>query len=601
MGVNNNINLIILLILLNYVNLVGQEILALNDTASEYYVGKLFYILHDPGGKLTINDVASGRESKDFKKANSTESNFGHTSDVIWIRLSIKNEAINTSGWLIHEDYSLIDKVELFIPADHQHFTELVAGIDIPIRLWPINNRQIIFPFHLNAGAQKTFYIRFESQLSLPVYLRIWKPETFAHKTANNNLVFGIFYGALVIMAMYNLFLFFSVKDLSYLYYFLYALSVGYYQFSMDGLSNQFLSTASIWANFRLQLSSLGFAALFWTVFAKKFLEISKYSSALKTFYKYVIGICIIYIILLVTTPIRIMAFSTASMWMCSILINALSAIYCWRKGNNLARIYLIAILFFIIGAVLRAGRILGIEQESLFTESGMLIGILVEMLILSFALGNRINTIKRTEEKEKALIRGRIASDLHDEIGSNLSSIFLTSQMLKKSSCLHESEKKQLEEMETITKETIESIRDIIWFINPGHDKTDDLIFKMRDIASKLFQNLEYTFDASENKMINIKDLRFRRNLFLIYKEILHNIVEHSKASQIQIKLNESKDELRLEVADNGIGFDEMMVDYRHGEGINNLKKRSNEIGGLLNISSRPGKGTLVLLRVRI
>jgi len=367
----------------------------------------------------------------------------------------------------------------------------------------------------------------------------------------------------------------------------------------MDGLSLQFLTPESPLVNMNISVS-VYISGIFWMLFVRSFLQIEKYSKDLDRIYKILIGafiVCTMFSFVFV----RIETFLTSPMWILALLVNIGAGVYCLRKGNENARIYLIATFIFLIGSFLRIFRIAGIEQASFFTESALQIGIVSEMTLLSFALGSRINRIRADNEREKAMVRSRIAGDLHDEIGSNLSSISVASQMISKSGKLDESDKRQLWDITTTAKETADSIRDIIWFINPEHDKIEDLIFRMQETAAKLLQGIECHFDSAESEIIKSKDLQFRRNLFLIYKEILNNIVKHSKACQVQINLEETSNEFRLQVTDNGVGFDEKNIDPRHGEGIKNLKRRAADIDCDLKISSEVGKGTTVELRMKV
>ncbi len=202
-------------------------------------------------------------------------------------------------------------------------------------------------------------------------------------------------------------------------------------------------------------------------------------------------------------------------------------------------------------------------------------------------------------KEVEKEQMRRRIASDLHDEIGSNLSSISVLSQTLQQKLKIEADEKARLRDIQEVAQQSADSMRDIVWFVNPQNDEFAKLIARMRETANRLLANLEFSFQAPDHEPAFETDLDFRRNFFLLYKESLQNIARHAQASKVEIAIILSDDgkQLRLEVKDNGQGFDQ--GDPEGGIGLQNFKKRARDLGGDLVVASEPGKGTSVSLAI--
>ncbi len=569
----------------------------LNDSVNLYWIGKSVYVLRDASGNLTIDSVTFGSASRRFVKSKRYRSNFGFTSDAIWIRFVVENGSATSTDWLLEEEYSIVDTATFFAPMNGGEFTAANAGIAFPMNERAVPSRLIVFPIHLKPSERKSFYLRLHSNSDLPVDLQIWKPPMFSRGQAHSDLLLGLFYGGLLIMAFYNLFLFFSIKDLSYLYYSLYALFIGYYQFCMDGLRYEFLFPNTIgFVNLDIN-SAVSLMGIFWMLFVREFLQIQKYSRRLDNLYKILVAIFLFELVIAFFVPGPVNYLLCTLLWTGPVLLNIGAGVYSLRRGDTNARVFLVATMIFLIGVSLRALRMVGFEQVSWFNGSALQVGVLLEMTILSFALGNRINALRQAHEEEKAMVRSRIASDLHDEIGSNLSSISVASQIVRQGANLEEVHRRLIDEITAAAKETAESMRDIIWFTNPEHDRVEDLTIKMRETAARLLQGLEFTFEASKSKTIMGQDLQFRRNIFLIFKEALNNIVKHSQASRVRIKLEEKPDEYCLEITDNGIGFDEEGARGSAGNGMKNIKRRASEIGCSLKISSTIGKGTTVLL----
>jgi len=208
-----------------------------------------------------------------------------------------------------------------------------------------------------------------------------------------------------------------------------------------------------------------------------------------------------------------------------------------------------------------------------------------------------RAENAEAQKEIEKEQIRSRIASDLHDEIGSNLSSISVISQMLQKKQQIGDKERERLTMIQGISQQTANSMRDIVWFVNPINDRLDRLFAKMRETANTMLEAHEFQFNLQEYDWTRETDLNFRRNLFLVYKEALQNVVKHSHATEVKIDISTDDVNFFLFIRDNGRGFSSNSEST--GSGMNNFKKRAAEVGGSISVDSEEGKGTVISLTV--
>lgn len=193
--------------------------------------------------------------------------------------------------------------------------------------------------------------------------------------------------------------------------------------------------------------------------------------------------------------------------------------------------------------------------------------------------------------------IRLNIANDLHDEIGSNLSSISVDSQMLLSNGSLDETQQELASFISKTAKETVETMRDIIWFINPNNDFGKDMIFKMRETAAKLLAGIKWSFQVSSDVKLEEFNLEIRRNIYLIYKEALNNIVRHANAQSCKIELRNLGNAFLLMIKDDGKGFNEQKV--QENNGLRSIKRRAANIKAEVKINSEIGKGTVVNLSI--
>ena len=194
--------------------------------------------------------------------------------------------------------------------------------------------------------------------------------------------------------------------------------------------------------------------------------------------------------------------------------------------------------------------------------------------------------------ERQLARVRLRIASDLHDEVGSNLGSIALLSEMIPRTS-------QEVDEIHRVALETAGALRDIVWFLDPASDNMNDLVLRLKDTARTLLHGVPFDF-ICEGESTSIRpSLHLRRNVFPMFKEILHNVAKHARASRVEIRLKMTSRQFQICVKDNGVGFDGSQV--RCGNGLKNLRRRTAELRGQLHIHSQPGAGACFTVTVPI
>lgn len=196
---------------------------------------------------------------------------------------------------------------------------------------------------------------------------------------------------------------------------------------------------------------------------------------------------------------------------------------------------------------------------------------------------------------------RLHIARDLHDDVGSSLSSIALTAELLQKESATDSLANRQLARVHETAKKLSRNLKEIVWAIDPQRDKFDDLLLQLKDITEELLgqKGIAYTLDIPQDGLPQSLKMDFRRNLFLIYKEMLHNIVQHSAATKVEIMLTRASGMLELQVADNGKGF--RAAAAANGSGIKSMRARAAELKGTLEIDSLPERGTKMILTMRL
>ncbi len=204
----------------------------------------------------------------------------------------------------------------------------------------------------------------------------------------------------------------------------------------------------------------------------------------------------------------------------------------------------------------------------------------------------------RMTKPPELQRLRTRIAADLHDDIGANLSQIAVLTEVLRRQTeQAHPQFASSLDAIARISGETVDAMSDIVWATNPKHDALTNLIPRMRRFANEILPaaRIEFSFSAPDLQKDWRLEGELRRQVWLIFKESLNNIVRHARCTQVSIELRLENAHLLLQIRDNGRGF--IATHISAGNGLPNLQRRAQAIGAELTINSIPN-GTTSLLR---
>ena len=217
-------------------------------------------------------------------------------------------------------------------------------------------------------------------------------------------------------------------------------------------------------------------------------------------------------------------------------------------------------------------------------------------LMIIAAIVTVAIIRSRRSRYIEMESLRKRISRDLHDEIGSHLGSIRLMSELALREG----SDSESLEEIHRLAGEAAESMRGIIWLVREGNaPKLNSLVEAMRHSAATLLKGIDWQLEATTGDNSTTASLDFHRQVFLLFREAAHNITRHAKATEVRIRVEWKPKRFRLSVEDNGCGFDADAVTA--GDGLANLRHRADVLGGTIQITSEPGKGTRITLEAAL
>jgi PAS domain S-box-containing protein len=204
---------------------------------------------------------------------------------------------------------------------------------------------------------------------------------------------------------------------------------------------------------------------------------------------------------------------------------------------------------------------------------------------------------LRRSREERLAeleRVRKRIATDLHDDVGSTLTRISLLSEVVRRQvDRIDASLDGPLSGIASLSRELVSSMSDIVWAINPTKDHLSDLSRRMRQFVSDVCtaRQIAFRFNTPSTEHDLIVGANLRREVFLLFKEAVNNMVRHSECTEADLEFSADERALMLRVSDNGRGFDPSSIAAGHG--LRSMRERTEALGGHLDVLSRPGTGT--------
>ena len=438
-----------------------------------------------------------------------------------------------------------------------------------------------------------------------------------------------LFMGFLLCQLLYMLFQWLMVRRKEYLYYLLYMTLIAVYflskQESMFGVDIFFTRWPLLKVYLGKTLLILPYYIYF--RFIRSFLEmprdyprLNSWIIRMEYFLLVYAGFDFLFILFTFNRPVQTEIYTIVFALVFLLTIGFI--VYIYRRGGPLIYYVISGSFFVATGHILgltfsyleiNRGINLGVPDIFVFPQTGIVLEILCFSAGLSYK--SRMTEKEKISSQQKLIeqlkanellqnrmqhIRNKIAQDLHDDIGSTLSSISILSDLaLRENSGAHTME--TMNEIKDSSMMLMERMDDIVWSISPRNDLLENLLIRVRHFATTLFEakGIEYSIDIQKN----IGEVRlpedYRQHIYLILKEAINNLVKYALASQAFFEVSFDRDYLTLCVRDNGRGFD--LATPSTGNGLSGMQRRAAMMNARLFVRSAPGEGTSVGLQVGV
>ncbi|SDZ75499.1 diguanylate cyclase [Microbulbifer marinus] len=353
-------------------------------------------LLEDSSGELDFAQLQTPEYQARLTAWDQPAANFGYSRSAYWVSFTLRNPTEQPLTLLIRQDYPLIDYLDFWARDDSGNWVKTATGDRLPFASRPLNLREFMFPVTLPAQSERSFYLRFASQGALNIGLSVSSETAYLSKLEVEQLFLGIYYGGFLVLVIYNLFLFMAVRDRAYVYYMGYVLSYGLYFGALNGVSFQFVWPDNPWLANESLVFMLGLTLISGVQFGREICagrQLAPRTDRLARLLLYIM-IPLTVIAPFVSYRLMVTAFTIFAL-ITSVLLMVMGAISLLR-GSISARYFMVGWVALLASVVVYVFKTFGWLPHNPFTHNAFQVAALIEMVLLSLALGARVNEIRK-------------------------------------------------------------------------------------------------------------------------------------------------------------------------------------------------------------
>jgi PAS domain S-box-containing protein len=373
-----------------------------------YALSRSFNFLEDEHGQLTLEDVLKPQLQARFRPVGQSGpgANFGLTNSAYWLRVVLNVSDAAPAEWMFEIAYPLLDHFELYVP-EGAGFSKQVGGDTYPFAQRALPHRNHVVPVRLAPGQRHVLYLRVQTHGTLAVPATLWQPRALWQNDLASHGLLSLYFGLLIGLLLYNLLLFLSVRERAYLIYVAFVGCMGIAQAAITGLGAQYLWSDWTWWIGVSQPVALAAAAMLGLQFARSFLSSPQ---RMPSFDRLLLVLQAGWILYFAVALFKFAAGRPSAslgliLAVSSVATMVVVGVVSIRREFAGARSFFTAWALLLVSVLTLALHNLGAIPSNVFTANAVLFGSALEMVLLSFALGDRINVARRFKEQAQARI----------------------------------------------------------------------------------------------------------------------------------------------------------------------------------------------------
>lgn len=383
-------------------------------------LGDSLQLIEDRHSEFTADQILEGRYDYQWVPNANEVPNFGYTKSTFWYRITLLNDSEHRQARLFEIAYPLLDKIDFYLLDQDQHVKRHVAtGDRTPFNTRDIAHRNFLFDIDLLPNEKVDVLLRIQTEGAHQVPLNLWQERAFFLEDQKELLIKAVFYGILTVMILFNLFIYFSLRETSYLYYVGFVTCFLFMQIAMHGISYEYFWPGLPYVHDISILFFVPTTMLFACLFTMEFLELRR---SFKLLFNFLVACTFINVLSIIGSFFLPYALSTkisVGMVIPQSLAIMIAGPILWFRGEKTARFFTLAWFALVVGTTAAAMNKFGLLPRNFITENGLLFGAALEVILLSFALADRFNNEREQRflaQKEK-LAEARHRRDIEDRM----------------------------------------------------------------------------------------------------------------------------------------------------------------------------------------
>ncbi|MBW0149212.1 sensor domain-containing diguanylate cyclase [Marinobacter sp. CAU 1620] len=386
-----------LFLLTGYSAVVSAQASARWETgASRIELARFVDYWQEPATAVGIDTVVELDET-DWVRNGSDSISFGYGKDVYWFRVTLDNAAPQAIQTFVEIGYPVLDRIEVYINPMSSGTEPLILGDKQHFSERPIDHRNFVVPLNLAAGERARVFLRVETTSSMQVPLIWWDRDSFFSAEQSRTMFEGIYYGIVLVMVLYNLFVFMAVGERSFLHYVGYITAMPLFIASLHGVAFQYLWPGATWWNDQSIIVFLNLAVLFGGTFSIRFINVTRENHP--RFNRWTVAVIIVAGALAAAgllIPYKFLILPTILVAFVGCSTMLILSIIRWYRRDPAARYYTLAWVFMLFGGIVLALSKFTVLPRNLLTENATQVGSALGVILLSIALADRLDREKR-------------------------------------------------------------------------------------------------------------------------------------------------------------------------------------------------------------